>query len=302
MACRRAPVVRAVACVLASSSLCVHALSGTALAVPRSYATEIATREALAGHQAAAQLASLALPPGSAQSAAEPAGDGGFLAHPSFDASGALRNVVGEHRWWIVPGAPAQVLAYVHEHLPSGATWRSGAYPPADVPPHESAILRWPERAGLLGERVLTLRVAQLSASQTGVRADAQVLWLVPAVQVPQGARVLRVTARLSGPRHGSKRTVTVHSARLIGKLTGLINAAHETAPSFLPRSCPAGFGTVSLTFLRRAGGPPLAKASVSVGGCGGVIVQIPGRLPVPRESSPQLIRALEPPLGLALP
>jgi hypothetical protein len=164
------------------------------------------------------------------------------------------------------------------------------------------AILKRPDLGGVLSDRLLTLKVAQLPGAQTGLRADGEVLWLVPPVRLPPGAQVLRITAHLVGPFHRIVRTVILRSASQIGTITRLINAGREARPSFLPVRCPAAFGSVLLTFYRRARLPPLARATIAAGGCARLTVEVPGRLPVPRNRPPQLLRLLEPVLGLAFP
>jgi len=292
------------ACALAAGGAVAFLALGSARASTAAvaYQRELAARQASATTAAAELLGALQLPAGSVPSATEPAGDGGYLARAVFARGTAAPNAVEERGWWIVPGTPAQALAYVHEHLPSGARWWNGRYPPQPVPAQESAVLRSPDTGGVLGERVLTLKVAQLSGSHTGLRADAEVLWLVPAAQIPRGARVLRVAAALVGPFHRILRTVSLRSTAHIGAITRLLNAGRLARPSFLRVHCPRRRGSVLLSFYRRAGAMPLATATVAVGRCGGLTVSVPGRLPVRRETPPQLLRQLEPVLGLAFP
>jgi len=80
-----------------------------------------AENESAAQSDARSLLSELQLPLGATQSAIEPAGDDSLLAHPGVGPP-ATPNVVDDHAWWIVPSAPAQVLAYIREHLPAGAT------------------------------------------------------------------------------------------------------------------------------------------------------------------------------------
>jgi hypothetical protein len=285
------------------ASAVTYALVGptTTAAGATAYARAVAARELAARREAAALLGALHLPAGSAASAVEPAGDGGYLARGVFTSQAGL-NPVDERGWRTLPGTPGQALAYVHEHLPPGARWWKGRFAPQAVPAHEFAILKRPDLGGVLGERVLTLRVAQLPGSQTALRADAEVLWLAPALAVPRKVAALRVTAHLVGPFHMIVRSATLRSASQIATIARLVDAGPQVRPSFLPRHCPAAFATVLLRFSRRAGAPPPAVARVTAGGCAELTLEVPGHLPVTRNTPPRLLRELEPLLGVAFP
>jgi hypothetical protein len=293
----------ALVCLLAAASAALHAGTGSARAAAgaNAYARQIAAREAAARREAAALLALLRLPAGSMPSTAEPPGDGGYLARGVF-ASEAGLNAADEHAWWTFPGTPGQALAYVHEHLPAGARWWEGRYAPQAVPAREFAVLKRPDLGGVLGERVLTLRVAQLASSETALRADAEVLWLAPPFVVAHDVTLLRVTAHLVGPFHRIVRSAALRSASAIASIARLIDGGPQIRPSFLPKRCPPAFGTVLLDFHRRATMPPLAVARVTAGGCAELTLEAPGRLPVTRHTPPRLLRELEPLLGVAFP
>jgi len=69
---------------------------------------------------AAVLLGEVSLPAGATPSASEPAGDDGRLA--SSDTGPATPNLVDDHAWWVLPGAPAQALTYIRAHPTAGST------------------------------------------------------------------------------------------------------------------------------------------------------------------------------------
>jgi len=236
-----------------------------------------AADEATAVSEASALLRELALPLGAIPSSIEPAGDGGYLGSPVLDGI-PPPELVDEHAWWLLSGTPVQVLAYIREHLPAGATIYNS-------PPSQSgstsayALLRWPAGTGEIAERWLDLKVAQLPGGQSALRVDAQVLWVMPRTEIPPGARLLRVLVeRPEPPRPDNRRRYTVTSRKRIGAVATLINSLPVARPSLLVRSCPAAFGALRLVFYRSAAAPPLAIAVVSAGGCGGVELSVDGR------------------------
>src|ERR1700761_5345960 len=78
-----------------------------------------ASNEAAAQSDAAYLPAQLPVPPGATESSGEPVGDDGLLAHLGLDE--VTPNLVDEHDWWVVAGAPVSVLSYIDSHAPSGS-------------------------------------------------------------------------------------------------------------------------------------------------------------------------------------
>ena len=263
-------------------------------------AVSVSAGEAAATSEASVLLGQLSLPADAVQSATEPAGDAGYLATAELGAPDTS-GLVDAHAWWIVPDTPEQVLAYVDEHRPAGAALfnRSPVAPEAAMP--EFTLLRWPEGGGVLGERWLDVKVVQLAEGETGVRADAQVLWLRTPAPIPAGAKLLRVAFDTQTRRrtHPLERNVT--SAKRIGAITTLLNRLPVARPSLLAFNCPAEFGVVRLDFYATATSPPpLAIAVIPVGGCGGVELTVDGEQQPERSSAGlTLIRRIERDLGL---
>jgi hypothetical protein len=240
-----------------------------------------AENEAAAQSDAASLLTELALPAGASRSSVEPAGDDSLLAQPGVGPP-ATPNVVDDHAWWIVPGTPAEVLAYIRPHLPAGTTpaVTDGGLSGPNVPDNESDAFAWTPIAGVLATRWLVVEVVQLANGSTGLRADAQVVWVTPrpaSEAIPPGSHLLRISVHgsLRGERP-MQRPFSVTSAKKIDAIVALLNALPASQPG--TRSCPADFGIrVRLAFYRRRGSEPLAVAAIDPQGCGGVALTIDG-------------------------
>jgi hypothetical protein len=237
--------------------------------------------ESAAQSDAPSLLAELALPAGASQSSVEPAGDDSLLAHPGVGPP-ATPNVVDDRAWWIVPGTPAEVLAYIRAHLPAGTTpaVTDGGLSGPNVPGNESEAFAWPPIAGVLATRWLVVEVVQLPSGSTGLRADAQVVWVTPrpaSETIPPGSHLLRISVHgsLRGERP-KQHPFSVTSAKKIDAIVALLNALPASQPG--TRSCPADFGIrVRLAFYSRRGIEPLAVATIDPQGCGGVALTIGG-------------------------
>jgi hypothetical protein len=241
-----------------------------------------------AGHRAAARadaatlLSRLKLPPGASVSGVEPAGDGGQLARPAVGPA-ATPNVVDRHEWWRVPGGPAAVIAYVDAHRPAGSRrFLTGA---------GVTGLDWGPRRGVLSQRRLIVQAVSLADGSTGVRADAQVVWVTPRPpreRVPAAERRLRVTV--------GRRSLFVTSTSEIREVIRLLNALPAAQPGAV--NCPADRGAA----VRLAFRPRRAVAVVDQAGCGDVALTLHGRrrpsLTGGRELVPRLARVLHLPPG----
>jgi hypothetical protein len=278
--------------VLASAS--VAAVSRTA-----------AENESAAQSDAGSLLSELPLPSGATQSAIEPAEDDSLLAHPGVGPP-ATPNVVDDHAWWLVPGAPAEVLAYIREHLPAGATraLTSGGLKGPNVPDNEAEVFAWPPIADVLGIRWLVVHVVQLPDGSTGLRADAQVVWLTPrpvSETIPRGARVLRISVHSSiAANLPRQRPLRFTAIGKIEKVVALLNALPVVQPGL--RSCPADFGVrVGLAFYTSHVKTPLAVAEVDPQGCGGVQLTIGATQQPALEGGSELIEKIDRVLGVRL-
>lgn len=264
------------------------------------------TRAAEEANEAAAQadaawlLTQVPLPAGATRSAGEPAGDEGRLAHPGVGPV-ATPNVVDDHAWWVTPGARGEVLAYIRAHPPAGATIAaSSSTATRSVTTSESVAFAWPPITGTLGMRWLNITVAQLQDGQTGLRADAQVVWITPrpaSETIPTDARLLRVSVHSTIPANQPRqRPLRIASQRKIAEVIALLNSLPAAQPGV--RSCPADFGiTVRLAFYPALRAKPSAVAVTDPQGCGGVDLTLNGT-PVPALASEPPPEPGHPPAG----
>ncbi len=266
-------------------------------------ASTAAENEATARSDAGSLLMATPLPAGATQSSAEPSEAGSRLAGPGL--APATPNLVNDHDWWTVPGPRADVLGYVEAHRPAGTSESlCGPSTTNGVIESECAYFAWPQVPGTLTMRWLVVEVVQLPDGATGLRADAEVVWVTPrpaSETVPAGARLLHISVsssiRANQPR---QRPLTVTSATKIAKVTALINALPAGQPGSF--ACPVNFGVnVRLAFYRRRGGPPLAVANDDPGGCGDVRLTIDGSGQPPLGGGTKLLEGVDHVLGVRL-
>lgn len=262
-----------------------------------------AANESAAQAEAASLLAELPLPPGATQSSTEPAEDDSLLAHPGAMLTNP--NLVDDHTWWVLPGAPADVLAYIRAHIPTGMTrlYGSGLEGP-NVPDNDAEAFGWPPIAGVLSTRWLDVNVVQLPDGSTGLRADGQAVWVKPrpaSEAIPLGAHILRISVHgsLKGEQP-AQRPLRVTSAKKIAEVVAALDSLPATQPGLL--NCPADFGiSVRLAFYASRSAPPLALADVDPQGCGGVRLTIDGTPQPGLEGGGQLIQQIDRALGVKL-
>ena len=241
---------------------------------------------------------------GAVESAGEPAGDDGLLAQAAFRP--ATPNLVDDYAWWIVPGVPRDVLAFVRSHVPAGARRVEhgiGLSGPG-VPVNETETFELPGVvAGISGGGPsIVLHAVQLPGESTGLRADAQAVWITPRPSsevIPAGARPLAVSvltlSHHSPPRQHERtpRSFTVTSSKRIDEIAALVNALPVTQPGIL--KCPADFGTrVKLVFYAHRHSRPLAVIEIDPQGCGEVALTIGGVVQPSLQEGPMLVDQLE--------
>jgi hypothetical protein len=249
-------------------------------------------RQSEASAEAQRLLGGLAFPAGAGRSASEPAGDAGHLAAPRQIE--AFPELAEAGAWWVVPGtAPPAVLGYLRERSPELAAV-GGWYPLIGEAGVAFAQARLGDGAGVIGERWLRFRALTLPDGSTGLRVDVQVLWLLPRDPIPAGSRILKIEARRVRVGHPKSRVYLIRSARLIAKVVRLLNSLPAERPSLVVRSCPADFGSIRLSFYRKATEPAVAVVTMGIGGCGGVGVEIRGKPPQPGLESNELLGQVE--------
>lgn len=236
---------------------------------------------------AAAMLAGLPLPPGSTESPIDPPEAGPLLARPAYGPP-ATPNAVNTHGWWVVPVTPAEALGYICAHLPPGTrrTESGGGREGAGVPENLVSGFAWPGSPG-----VVVVWAARLPNGSTALRADAEVVWVVPRAaseRLPAGARLLVISVHRTGQRLVGvksnrlallrKLPSRVSSVARIDKIITLLNELRVRQPGS-SRLCPMQLAaSVKLGFYASQRSSPLAVATVNTAGCGGVSLTIDGR------------------------
>jgi hypothetical protein len=139
-------------------------------------------------------LQRLVLPSGAVGLAREPRGDGGLLRQSDSIPSGLL---VDRHRLWLVHEPLGKVVAFLRHHPPRGGRMSgSGSSGGTGIPANAATTFSFPALAGRISLRALEVDLVALPHHRTGVRADAQDIWIVPrraSEKVPAAVRVVGV-------------------------------------------------------------------------------------------------------------
>jgi hypothetical protein len=274
---RRLPGVTALAgCALLAAAGCgtTHAtqVGVTETVAPPPAAAAAASPRSRAVADAAAILASFAVPPGARRLSGAP--EGVFKQPPMLPGTPDL---VGDVSWWQAPGAPEAVLGWEQAHLPrrfsasgSGSATDGLAWDDFSLPPVP----------GVLNSRQLSVEVASSGSGQTAVRVDAQVSWLPakPATErIPSAARLVTITAIPGIDSRGRQPApVTITDASVVSRIASLIDGLPVFPPGTY--SCPMDTGKgLRLTFRATARGPALAVANIALDGCATVSLTVGG-------------------------
>lgn len=261
--------------------------------VPSSTPGPAAHNKALAKADAKKLLRKLRLPAGAVRVAHPPRGVD--LTAPFEQIT---PNLVDVHQWWLVPGSPSAVLAYVLAHPPTGSAQTTAS----GMKTFLSAYgFTWPNVPGVLSQRMLGVQAAPAPNRSTAVRADGEDIWIRPRAKserIPAGVGFVRVTATDEAIRQGP---FTTSSPATIKRVVALVNAL----PLFPPGAfaCPADWGSVTISFYRVSGGgnAPLAVATADNGGCGSVLLTIAGRHQPELQQPPRFFDQLDSALGVKI-
>jgi hypothetical protein len=238
-----------------------NAGTGAVLHSPATVSISATANEAAAQTDASWLLTQVSLPVSATRKAGEPAGDEGQLAHPSIGPV-ATPNVVDGHAWWVLPGVRSEVLAYIRAHPPAGTSIAfSGSAATRGRTTSESIAFAWPPIADVLGMRWLVITVVQIPGGHTGLRADAQAVWITPrpvSEAILGGAHLLRISVHsVIAVNQPHQRPLHVTSAHKIAQVIALLNSLPVAQPGV--RSCPADFGiSVRLAFYPTSRATPL--------------------------------------------
>jgi hypothetical protein len=227
-------------------------------------AASLGANHTAAQRDAAALLGRVILPSGAMPASKEPAGDDGALGRPPLSEAGM--KIVDRHRWWTIPEPVSTVYGFVRSHVPPRAKLSMWSGPPGSVGAPAASFVAdaFPPGVGYLPMRELMVEVVALPGGNTGVRADAQVQWIIPrprGERIPSRARLLEVT--VARPRAAAlvKRTVT--DRRRVHRIAAMIDSLQTVQPEAINcPSYPADAPVVTFTFRAVSGGPALAHAS----------------------------------------
>lgn len=237
--------------------------------------TPPATAAQQADADAARLLASFTPPPGATRIARAPLS---LLARPP-EETGSADEVVREG-WWLVPGQPAAVLAWMQAHRPAGSAASGtgaighpigGMPPPGSPPPKIAAELSYadftlPGVPGVLINREVIAAVEADGKDRTAIGAYAEVLWLPArsaASLVPAAARIVTITA-VNGdvPAAADDHPVTITDPATVRRIAAVVNAL-PVEPNVVFIECgPTEGPGMQLTFRSASGGPALAVVS----------------------------------------
>jgi hypothetical protein len=184
---------------------------------------------------------------------------------------------VDDVSFWRAPGRPQAILAWEQARLPRPFT-------PGDEdfgPPSWDRMFSLSPVPGVLNARDLVVEVTAMGNGQTAIRVDAQVSWQPPRAgseRVPSSTRVVTITQLPGlGPHAGQRPApVTVANLALVRQIAALVDGL-QLSTIGPDASCPAAPGGIRLTFLARAGGPPLAVAQ-GPAACGTVQLSVGGQ------------------------
>ena len=180
--------------------------------------------------------------------------------------------------FWRAPGRPQAILAWEQAHLPR-------LFTPGDEdfgPPSWDRTFSLSPVPGVLNARDLVVEVTAMGTGQTAIRVDAQVSWQPPrpaSERVPSSARVVTISQLPGIGPHARQppAPVTVADLAVVRRLAALVDNL-QLSTIGADASCPAPLGGgIRLTFLARAGGPPLAVAH-GPAACGSVQFSVGGR------------------------
>lgn len=211
----------------------------------------------MAERDTAQLLGRLVLPSGAVRLSREPQGDGGLLGHANSIPSGLL---VDRHRLLLVHRPLGKLVAFVDGHPPrGGAVNGTGSTGGTGVPANASRTFSFPALPGSVSLRQFEVTLVALPHHSTGVRADAQDLWLVPrppSESVPPAVREVDVQSSRARVRVTAAATVR-HIVRSFDTLPIVQPGRTYHCPPMTRRR-----ETMTLRFLS-AGGALLAHARV---------------------------------------
>ncbi len=207
-----------------------------------------------AARRAAAKLLRLVTVPAGARSVAKPP----VKALGSAASTPGTSELVDRHRIWKVHESVDKVFAFEHGHRPAGSRLTGTGTSDYGPNPSEDLVFSFPPLAGRLASRELDVNMVPLPNGWTGIRADAQVVWVVvrPPRQVLPAGRIDSIV--VVAPRL----TRTVTDPARVAKIVRWFDALPIVQPGGL-YACPAIAGPSVRFAFAGADGTVLARADV---------------------------------------
>jgi len=290
-----------------------------------------AANRASADRDVRALLGRVVLPPGARALSGRPPGAGAI---DNAQPQQATPDIADVHAWWRAPGTLDSVVAFEKAHAPAGSSFAGsgggstpgttgggttpgttgGGTTPGTTGESSSAAwsyveFSFPARAGVLGSRMLIVKVSALGAHATALRVDAEDVWVIPrspGERIPAGVGEVDVSSANPGRPPSLTRSVT--DASQVRTIVTLIDALPIVQPGAI--ACPMimiNGPTVTFTFRASAGGKILAQASQYAAfpgpntACDPMRLSIEGRTQTPLLGGNGFVAAVGKLLGLKL-
>jgi hypothetical protein len=168
--------------------------------------------------------------------------------------------VVDRHRFWLLHEPLRRASSFIGTHAPVGPRrTETGFTGGRHIPTNKSFTFLFPALDGRISTRELEVTLVALPHRQTGVRVDAQEIWMVPrppSEKVPAGVHVINVRT--------SRAHVRVRAAAKLQRIVRLFDSLPIVQPGVV-YGCPPDTiirPPMSIRFLS-AKDVPLAHANV---------------------------------------
>jgi hypothetical protein len=233
--------------------------------------------QARAKSQAIMILGNGPVPPGAVPTTTDP-GPGQWLKGPGVSVP-ATKELVDVHHFWRVPESSADLLAWIEAHAPTHAQ-------PAASGGQDGTSVEWgfdygfPTIKGVTSSEQLTISVETISATESALREDGQVVWIAPrpaSETIPSGTKKIAVYVDSTFGKH-SYLASTITSRAEITRLTSVIDNLPITQPG-TAFGCPGISAQTPAVDLRFLGASTTPLAQVVEDDCAGLQFTINGHL-----------------------
>jgi hypothetical protein len=221
------------------------------------------TPEIVAEAEAQRLLGELALPEGAARVNSEQG-----LVGP--ESRPATRQLVDADRYWHLPGEPSAVIAWIEAHPPGGARLfeHGEASGPGGVTKWFGAFSFPVEDPDALSSEELAFQAIPAEGGGTALRADAQVIWIVPrpsSEHIPAGVSAISVRATASVPTPVSV-SQTISEPAAVQKVIAMVEGLKP--PGGAATLCPIHLPGFELEFLEAGQPEPVVTLITKPEGC----------------------------------